>query len=48
MKEAAAARSAGSDVALRFDPSEQSLDVKNARTFVSDYDVPVAYQIDAN
>jgi hypothetical protein len=45
---AVAAQDARSDVALRFDPSEQSLVMKNARSFVADYDVPVAYEIDAN
>jgi hypothetical protein len=35
-------------VALRFEPAEQSLVVKNARVFVSDYDVPVAYEANAN
>ena len=47
-KEAGVVRSAEPDVALRFDPAEQSLVVKDARAFVSDYDVPVAYQVDAN
>ncbi len=47
-KEADVVRSAEPAVALRFDPAEQSLVVKDARAFVSDYDVPVAYQVDAN
>ncbi len=47
-KEADVVRSAEPTVALRFDPAEQSLVVKDARAFVSDYDVPVAYQVDAN
>jgi hypothetical protein len=47
-KEAGIVRSDEPDVALRFDPAKQSLVVKDAWAFVSDYDVPVAYEVDAN
>lgn len=36
------------EVALRFDPAAQSLVVKGALAFVSNYDVPVAYEADSS
>jgi hypothetical protein len=47
-QEAEILRSAEPGEVLHFDSSRQSLVMENARWFVQDYDVPVAYQVSAN